>query len=195
MDARIVAAATQLFLDQGVAATSCEAVAARARVGKASLYARYSGKDALFEAVVRHAVESTARQPALRHHASGNLASRLAASGRAVISDALSPTPLALMRLFLTEAPRNRELIVQVDQMARARVVDMIVHSILEEDGDDEKQQVTRDLADRFLDLTFSPIMLAALAGHTALTSPEAIDRRIDFALAMLRGAGLLGET
>lgn len=119
--ARILDAATDLFLRDGLAATSCEAVVARAHVGKASLYARYANKDVLFKAVVRHAVDSgilSMHAPALTDGTSGD---RLSTVGRAALTHAISPVPLALMRLFLTEARRFPDLIADVDAMARSR--------------------------------------------------------------------------
>jgi len=40
--------------------------------------------------------------------------------------------------------------------------------------------------------LTFSPILLAALIGHSEETSSEAIDKRIEYALNMLEKSGHL---
>lgn len=195
VDARILSAATELFLEKGVAATSCDAVAARARVGKASLYSRYSGKDALFEAVVKHAVESTTFKLDIADDLAGTMKSRLALVGKAILSQALSPIPLELMRLFLTEARRSPDLIRQVDDMARAKVVDMVARSIVQDGAGSDRQAKARELAERFLDLTFAPVILAALSGRDALTSADAVTRQIDFALVMLDRLGFLDET
>ena len=192
VDARILAAATELFLDQGVAATSCDAVAARARIGKASLYARYSGKNALFEAVVKHAVETTAFLPEITDLPTGSMRSRLAIAGTAVLLHALSPIPLEMMRLLLSEARRNPALIVQVDSLARARVVEIIARSLGEEISSEPMRKKVGDMVERFLDLTFAPLILAGLLGHQAGTSTEAVDRQIDFAMDALEHAGLL---
>jgi AcrR family transcriptional regulator len=195
VDARILSAATELFLEKGVAATSCDAVAARARVGKASLYSRYSGKDALFEAVVKHAVESTTFKLDIAEHLAGTMKLRLALVGRAVLSQALSPIPLELMRLFLTEARRSPDLIRHVDDTARAKIVEMVARSIVQDDADSDSQAKARELAERFLDLTFAPIILAALSGRDTQTSADAVTGQIEFALAMLERLGLFDET
>lgn len=194
VDARILSAATQLFLDKGVAAASCEAVAARARVSKASLYARYSGKDALFEAVVRQAVESTGLQPDIADLPPGSIRSRLAIAGKAVLSQALSPVPLELMRLLLTEARRSPDLIAQVDGMARSRVVEMLARSIVDEGESRDRQSMAREVAERFLDLSFAPLILAALSGRGVPTSTQALGAQVEFALTMLERTGLLDK-
>ncbi len=192
--ARILEAATDLFLREGVAATSCEAVVARAHVGKASLYARYSGKDALFKAVVKHAVDSGAlnvHPPAPRGRTPQD---RLAVVGKAVLTQAVSPLPLALMRLFLTEARRFPDLIAEVDAMARSRVVNIVARAVSPDRTDAGPSERAVAIAERFLDLTFAPIMLAALTGRDDAMSASAIDSSIAFALDTLDRTGLLQE-
>lgn len=192
--ARILAAATDLFLKDGVAATSCEAVVAQAHVGKASLYARYAGKDALFKAVVRHAVDSGALNVHPSAPPGDTLQDRLAVVGKAVLTQAISPVPLALMRLFLTEARRFPELIAEVDAMARSRVVDIVARAVSPDRTDSVPSDRAVAVAERFLDLTFAPIMLAALTGRNTAMSGPAIESRIAFALDTLERTGLLEQ-
>src|SRR5262245_9961540 len=53
-------AALELFIEQGVGGTSIEAVAAKARVGKASIYRRWQSKEALLiDAVIDVFAEPT----------------------------------------------------------------------------------------------------------------------------------------
>src|ERR1700686_5545541 len=54
---RILDVATALFLSDGFGATSIEAVAKRAGISKRTFYHRFSGKEMLFEAVVRRLIE------------------------------------------------------------------------------------------------------------------------------------------
>src|SRR5918911_4798758 len=54
---RILDVATALFLGDGFGATSIEAVAKRAGISKRTFYHRFSGKEMLFEAVVRRMIE------------------------------------------------------------------------------------------------------------------------------------------
>lgn len=186
VDDRILAAATDLFLQKGLAGTSCEAVAARAHVGKASLYSRYSGKEALFDAVVRRVIEGRAFGWEDAAPPDAPLRTRLALVGRQVLAEALQPVPLELMRLFLSEAGRFPELIEQADRAARAKVVDVLSRAILPKTDDSEARRRADEVAERFLDLTFAPIILTALTRRNPDLGPEAIDRRIDDALDML---------
>src|SRR5918911_5687315 len=54
---RILDVATALFLSDGFGATSIEAVARRAGISKRTFYHRFTGKEMLFEAVVRRMIE------------------------------------------------------------------------------------------------------------------------------------------
>src|SRR5207302_5736822 len=54
---RILDVATAIFLGQGYGATSIEAVARQARISKRTVYHRFSGKEVLFETVVRRLIE------------------------------------------------------------------------------------------------------------------------------------------
>ncbi len=54
----IVCAAAQLFLESGYGATSMDAIAAAAEVSKRTVYSYFSGKDALFEAVMTDVCEN-----------------------------------------------------------------------------------------------------------------------------------------
>ncbi len=58
----IMQAAAELFMVDGYAAVSMDAVAKAAGVSKATLYAHFSGKEALFEAIVSAGCESMRRR-------------------------------------------------------------------------------------------------------------------------------------
>ena len=54
---RILDVATALFLSDGFGATSIEGIAKRAGISKRTFYHRFTGKEMLFEAVVRRLIE------------------------------------------------------------------------------------------------------------------------------------------
>lgn len=106
----ILDAAAELFLAQGFAAVSMDAVARRAGVSKATLYAHFPGKDALFGAMVaercdRMAVEASA----LAGHGDGPEAV-LRRLCRTVLGFLVAPSTLAIHRIVLAEAGRVPEL-------------------------------------------------------------------------------------
>src|ERR1700733_1275130 len=57
VDERILDAAQQVFLEHGLAGASIDEIASLASAGKPTIYARHSGKEALFAAVVIRNVE------------------------------------------------------------------------------------------------------------------------------------------
>lgn len=105
--ARILDAATQLFLRDGYAATSIEAVLEASGGSKATLYSYFSTKDELFRAVVQEAIRNEAR-PILT----------LGDDPRAALADFIvqafeimsSPRHTALLRLTVAERERFPDL-------------------------------------------------------------------------------------
>ncbi|HXP96711.1 MAG TPA: TetR/AcrR family transcriptional regulator [Telmatospirillum sp.] len=108
----ILAAAQEIFLEMGYGAASMDAVAARANVSKATIYAHFDNKRALFELVIQgrcqrvfgnddiplYVAEAQDARAALR---------RLADEMQTVI---LSPDAIAINRVVVAEAPRVPEV-------------------------------------------------------------------------------------
>lgn len=103
-------AAAGLFLRDGFAATSIEAISARAGVSKRTLYARFPDKEAVFLAVAQRLIATwlTGFDAAMEGAPSRDAA--LLAAGRGMVAVALTPTALALHRLMVAEAGRFPEL-------------------------------------------------------------------------------------
>jgi AcrR family transcriptional regulator len=106
---RILDIATALFLRDGFGATSIEAVARGAGISKRTFYHRFSGKEALFEAVVRRLVErwTTPFDAALLQAPSVEEMLRRVAEH--ILEVALTREGLALHRMVIAEAPRFPE--------------------------------------------------------------------------------------
>ncbi|WP_376088709.1 TetR/AcrR family transcriptional regulator [Roseomonas sp. CCTCC AB2023176] len=108
--AAILDAAAELFLAQGYASVSMDAVAKAAAVSKATLYAYFSGKDALFGAIVaeRCAAITAEAEALLSADALPEQALRQAA--RVWLKFLLSPHTLAIYRTVVAEGPRFPDL-------------------------------------------------------------------------------------
>jgi AcrR family transcriptional regulator len=106
VDARLLDAATQLFLKSGFDGTSCDHVAQHARAGKASIYARYANKTALFVAVIQTNLERLFDAGGTETFANMSLRQRMIDAGRRVVDNALQPDAVALLRLIVAEAPK-----------------------------------------------------------------------------------------
>ncbi|MDB5615294.1 MAG: Transcriptional regulator, TetR family, partial [Devosia sp.] len=104
VDRRLLDAARRLFLANGFDATSCELVAADAGAGKASLYARYANKEALFTAVVRRNVETMLAHPVDLIPTELPARERLRVVGSSILIHALQPDVVSLMRVVIATA-------------------------------------------------------------------------------------------
>jgi len=193
VDRRILDAATMLFLRSGFDATSCDQVVALAGAGKATLYARYANKDALYGAVVRRMVEQTA-PPESDIEWDAPLQERLRAVGHSLLQHALTAQWVALMRVCVTTAHRLPALSRMVDQAGRAGGVASVVRVLTGPTPASAPEQVepATAVAERFIDLVLVPQQLRALIGDEREQLDAAAPRRVDDAIDLLARAGLL---
>lgn len=108
---QIVDAARELFLDNGFAATSMDAVVAQAGVSKQTLYRYFASKIELLAAVLTSEVELARLFPQLPPvTSSADLRTHLLLIARGVTDEMLRPNRISLMRLIFGEAFRIPEL-------------------------------------------------------------------------------------
>jgi AcrR family transcriptional regulator len=164
VDRRILDAATALFLRSGYDATSCDQVVALAGAGKASLYARYANKDALFDAVVRRVVEqATPLEVELRWDAP--LRERLQTVILAWLNHVLAAEAVALMRTCLTTAHRLPELSRMVDRMGRDEGVASVIRALTGPAPSLGNTEAAKAIAQRLIDMVILPQQMRALVG------------------------------
>lgn len=193
MDVRILSAAKRLFLERGFEGTSCEQVVALARAGKASLYARYPNKEALFTAVVRGTVDQ-ALAPAGELDPGRPLRERLIAVGLSILEHSLQPEAIALMRVIIAEAPRMPELAQHVDRIGWEAGVRRVAEAIAARHLADPAMVVkARPAAARFIELVFVPHQMRALLGDSGAMLQAGARGKIEVAVDTLSNAGLLG--
>jgi TetR/AcrR family transcriptional repressor of mexJK operon len=108
--ALILDAAATLFMDQGFGATSMDAVARKAGVSKATLYAHFSGKEELFSAIISGECSKQARLFEATASYGGNLRDMLTEIGDGLLRLLLSRQAIAMYRLVVAETPRFPEL-------------------------------------------------------------------------------------
>jgi TetR/AcrR family transcriptional repressor of mexJK operon len=103
----IMAAAAELFMAEGYAAVSMDAVARTAGVSKATLYAHFTGKEGLFEAIVADGCEKMrGRADALLSSHGLPLRQALVELGMHWLRFMLRPQVRALHRVMIAEAVR-----------------------------------------------------------------------------------------
>ena len=112
-DERLLEIATRMFMEQGFEATSIDALAEAASIGKATLYARYADKAALFADVLRRRILDV-YGPMEAEFAAATAGDDLETTLRKVadrlIDQALANSSVTLGRILSTQGPRFPEL-------------------------------------------------------------------------------------
>src|SRR5580704_5268285 len=99
----------RLLLERGWEATSIDEISRQSGVAKRFLYARYPDKTALFIAAVAQFRDEQIGALGALDTPPENLEQGLLALGRQMLDLALRDETLAIIRLFLAEAPRLRD--------------------------------------------------------------------------------------
>ncbi len=178
----IVDAATTLFLRQGYAGTSMDAIAKLAAVSKQTVYKHFADKQRLFSEVVSATVDEVAdpvHDEVLGLEATDNLEAGLRELARRQLESVMQPQVLQLRRLVISEAGRFPELGRSFYEhgagrtiAALARAFERLTERRLLETDDPELA------AAHFNWLVMSaPVNQAMLLGTDGPLAPEEIDR------------------
>lgn len=108
--AAILKAATEVFLREGYARASVDAIAEAAGVGKQTVYGHFGDKQQLFLAVVEHAHTSSPLDGADLIPDTGDPEADLTAAARWIVRGVTEPEIAALHRLTIAELTRHPEL-------------------------------------------------------------------------------------
>jgi TetR/AcrR family transcriptional regulator, mexJK operon transcriptional repressor len=127
---RILDVAEKLFLGHGFGATSIEAVAKHAGISKRTFYHRFSGKERLFEAVVRRLIERWMPPFDAGLLSPPDLADALRDAGEHMLRIALTPEALALHRLVIHEAQRFPNLARIMYELGAASGIERIANHL-----------------------------------------------------------------
>ena len=197
VEARILDAAAQVFLERGFAGASIEQIAEAARAGKPTIYARYPSKEALFEAAfLRRLALRNARLETLPIEGA-TVEERLARIGAALIEESLTEDFIGLMRLAVAEARRMPDMGAGLLRQCRERggrsVVRLLGEGLGELFADPEDPRAVK--AGRFFaESVLLPFLLRALAEGTQDLRGEIAAHareRAKFFLAGVRNGGL----
>jgi AcrR family transcriptional regulator len=115
--------ALRLFLEHGYEGTSMDAIAEAAGTTKASVYARFASKDALFQHVLLWAVARTDwPKPEPPPPAFDDLEEALRAIGRVALDRALDPAMVQLGRIAVAQAARFPDIAGKVGELSWPRL-------------------------------------------------------------------------
>jgi AcrR family transcriptional regulator len=181
---------------------SIDEIAAIARAGKPTIYARYSGKEALFAAVVMRTVATTIERFESVVPAGTTIEERLANAATALLNRALISDTIDMMRVGISEARRFPELAISVHRMARQRGEDTIrrvLSEVVQSDGRDAlpafRPEQLAATTHFFVDLVAMPLVLRALFGEKRKSLQAEVGshaaRSVAFFLAACRNGGV----
>jgi TetR/AcrR family transcriptional repressor of mexJK operon len=122
----IIFAATTAFMEFGFAGTSMDVVAARARVSKTTLYARYASKEALFEAAISCGVESHGFHSSPDHYLDLPFEEGLRQIGTRLLDLLASEPAQRLEQLMVSESARFPELAASYFRAGPERIAKMV---------------------------------------------------------------------
>jgi AcrR family transcriptional regulator len=172
-ETRILDAAATVFLERGFEGASVDEIADVARAGKPTIYARFSGKEALFAAVVARLVrQHTGSLPSVAVPGS-TLEDRLERLAEAFLGNVLAPDSVGLVRAAIAEARRFPKLASSVGRMARERGLEAVAAAMAEIARSDGTPPLPAFAADRlpatarrFIDMVLLPLLMRALLGE-----------------------------
>ncbi|WP_315831008.1 TetR/AcrR family transcriptional regulator [Bradyrhizobium prioriisuperbiae] len=172
-DARLLDVATGLFLKHGFDGTSIDAVARLARVGKPTIYARYSDKKALFIAVLRRRVDDANAQILQTVHVgsaqtrAGSVETALHEFSRRAVAHMLAPDNVTFQRMVAAHAARLPEL-AQLADVNRANLTRQIAAALRHFTVRGQIASDDPDMsADQFISLVLGHPLRAVLYGSS----------------------------
>lgn len=118
----IVRHARRHFIQEGFAATKIEPIAREAGVSTATLYALFSGKAELFDAVIEDAAEDFARQMAVIRTVEGSARTQLACFAETYAAFMSDPFVRSVFRLVMAERPRFQAVALHFFERGREEI-------------------------------------------------------------------------
>lgn len=127
----VLQAASTVFLQHGFSAATTDMIQREAGVSKATVYARFANKEALFAAVIQQECARLMSTIRTIDGKSQGLRSTLEGIGTDYLNIILSPTGLALYRVIVAEAPRFPDLARQFYLAGPKVVSDLLARHML----------------------------------------------------------------
>jgi AcrR family transcriptional regulator len=175
IEERILDAAHEVFLERGFDGASIDEIAERAPASKPTIYARYSGKPALFAAVVSRVVNELMTLDSYATPA-GTLQEKLVGLAIAIVDRTLKES-LGLLRVTIGEAYRFPDLSSRIHEVSRKRAGDAVAPlladtGVLATSGRRaaSSKAPAAASADIFIDLIILPVIMRSLLGESERT-------------------------
>ncbi len=179
-DERLLEIAAEMFMEHGFDATSMDRLAETAMIGKATLYARYADKAALFADFLRRRI-LLIYEPLEAEFEKGlkgkGLEATLLIVARRMTDLSVAPSTIALFRILAAQGTRFPELGKLAIQEGLYRQIKIVEKILIRFSG--AHRYAIDDLslaADLFLSIVLGRVSRIALLG--VHMEPEALDRR-----------------
>ena len=193
VQARILNAAQQLFLEKGYGSASIDQISEMAPASKPTIYAHFSGKEALFAAVVARTINGLTDFEGFVPEGR-TIEDKLMNLGTAIIEKVIDES-LGMVRATIAEAQRCPELSRDVHDAARDRsstAVSELLNDATKKLARSRKgafnTKRSRATAQIFLDLVLLPMLFRSLLGETQkdlkTELPSFVRERVGFFLA-----------
>jgi AcrR family transcriptional regulator len=193
VQARILNAAQQLFLEKGYGSASIDQISEMAPASKPTIYAHFSGKEALFAAVVARTINGLTDFEGFVPEGR-TIEDKLMNLGTAIIEKVIDES-LGMVRVTIAEAQRFPELSRDVHDAARDRsstAVSELLNDATKKLARSRKgafnTKRSRATAQIFLDLVLLPMLFRSLLGVTQkdlkTELPSFVRERVGFFLA-----------
>ncbi|HYD32163.1 MAG TPA: TetR/AcrR family transcriptional regulator [Azospirillaceae bacterium] len=188
--AQILAAARQLFLEQGYETASMDAISKAAKVSKATLYAHFTGKEQLFAAIVACECDDYRRKIMSAAVERPDVREGLLEIGRRFLKMLVSPHVLSAHRMIIAESPRFPELGRAFYDNGPARTIAQLSDYLRQVEERGQLRMPDPVLAaEQFLGMIKVHVHLRHLLGIDTETSDAEVERTVTAAVDMfLRG-------
>jgi AcrR family transcriptional regulator len=186
---QILGAAGALFMAQGYGATSMDAIARKAGVSKATLYARFRDKEDLFAAIISAACRRHAESLSGPEIEQGDVGAALRRMARDFLMLLLSPQAGAIYRIVIAEGPRFPELGRVFYESGPRRTLDRLASYLRHADAQGLLRIAEpRSAAEQFAGMLKGDLHLRHLLGLAETPKAAELDRLVDGAVgAFLR--------
>lgn len=191
---RIVATATELFLRHGFEKTSMDTVAAESGISKRTVYARFSSKADLFEAIVMQLGDRKLAELAALEVPGGSAAQRLFELARKLLDIMVEPQVIALERIIASEAQQFPELANRMYQEAGERVTTITANLLRQMEAYDgrSEEELRRDAQVLFGLIVLPPLRRSMLGNdENPAIDHDLLKRSIEIFVAGALGEGI----
>lgn len=172
VQARILDAAQQLFLEKGYRSASIDDISETAPASKPTIYAHFPGKEALFAAVVARAIKGLTDFEGFTPEGR-TIEDKLMSLGTAIVEKVIQES-LGMVRATIAEAQRFPELSRNVHDAARdrsltavSRLLNDATLKLARSPKGPFSSKRSRATAQIFLDLVLLPMLFRSLLGES----------------------------